>query len=96
VQLVTKIHYITLLLKIPMLCYYPSCYTTFPIAISEYGRVEAYGRDEKLVETVKNAIERLICRHGRREGKYDYPFLALSPIIINGNPPISKKGEILK
>jgi hypothetical protein len=72
------------------------CYTTFPIAISEYGRVEAYGRDEKLVETVKNAIERLICRHGRREGKYDYPFLALSPIIINGNPPISRKGEILK
>jgi len=72
------------------------CHTTFPIAISEYGRVEAYGRDEKLVETVKNAIERLICRHGRREGKYDYPFLALSPIIINGNPPISKKGEILK
>jgi hypothetical protein len=72
------------------------CRTTFPIAISEYGRVEAYGRDEKLVETMKNAIERLICRHGRREGKYDYPFLALSPIIINGNPPISKKGEILK
>jgi len=72
------------------------CHTTFPIAISEYGRVEAYGRDEKLVETLKNAIERLICRHGRREGKYDYPFLALSPIIINGNPPISKKGEILK
>ena len=71
-------------------------HTTFPIALSEYGRVEAYGRDEKLVETVKNAIERLICRHGRREGKYDYPFLALSPIIINGNPPISKKGEILK
>jgi hypothetical protein len=32
----------------------------------------------------------------RREGKYDYPFLALSPIVINGNPPISKKGEILK
>jgi hypothetical protein len=72
------------------------CHTTFPIAISEYGRVEAYGRDEKLVETVKNSIERLICRHGRREGKYDYPFLALSPIIINGNPHISKKGEILK
>jgi len=72
------------------------CHTKFPIAISEYGRVEAYGRDEKLVETVKNAIARLICRHGRGEGKYDYPFLALSPIIINGNPPISKKGEILK
>lgn len=33
------------------------CHTTFPIAISEYGRVEAYGRDEKLVETVKNTIE---------------------------------------
>jgi hypothetical protein len=71
-------------------------HTTFPIAISEYGRVEAYGRDEKSVETVKNAIERMICRHGRREGRYDYPFLALSPLIINGNPPISKKGEILK
>lgn len=72
------------------------CHTTFPVSISEYGRVEVYGRDEKLVETVKNAIERLICRHGRREGIYDYPFLALSPIVINGNPPISKKGEILK
>jgi hypothetical protein len=32
-------------------------HTTFPIAISEYGRVEAYGRDEKLLETVKNAID---------------------------------------
>lgn len=72
------------------------CHTTFPIAISEYGRVEAYGRDEKSVETVKNAIERMICKHGRREGRYDYPFLALSPLIINGNPSISKRGEILK
>lgn len=45
---------------------------------------------------MKNAIERMICKHGRREGRYDYPFLALSPLIINGNPSISKRGEILK
>jgi hypothetical protein len=31
---------------------------------------------------IKNAIERMICRHGRREGRYDYPFLALSPLIV--------------
>ena len=71
-------------------------HTTYPVALSEFGRVENYGRDEKLVETFKNAIDRLICRHGRREGKYDFPFLSLSPLIINGNPFISRKGEILK
>jgi hypothetical protein len=71
-------------------------HTTYPVAFSEFGRVESYGRDEKLVETFKNAIDRLICRHGRHEGKYDFPFLSLSPLIINGNPFISRKGEILK
>jgi len=70
--------------------------TTYPVAISEYGTVEKYSRDEKLVETFKNVIDRLICRHGRKEGKYDYPFLSLSPLILNGNPLISKKGELLK
>ena len=71
-------------------------HTTYPVAISEFGRVENYGRDEKLVETFKNAIDRLICRHGRQGGRYDFPFLSLSPLIINGNPFISRKGEILK
>jgi hypothetical protein len=71
-------------------------HTTYPVAFSEFGRIENYGRDEKLVETFKNAIDRLICRHGRQGGKYDFPFLSLSPLIINGNPFISRKGEILK
>jgi hypothetical protein len=71
-------------------------HTTYPIVLSEFGRVENYGRDEKLVETFKNAIDRIICRNGRREGTYDFPFLSLSPLIINGNPFISRKGEILK
>lgn len=70
--------------------------TTYPIVISEFGQIEKYGRDEKLVETVKNAIERLTSRSGRKDGKYDAPFLSLSPVILNGSAVISKKGEILK
>lgn len=70
--------------------------TTFPIMLSEFGTVEKYGRDEKMVETFKNIIDRPICRHGRKEGIFDYPFPSLSPLIINGNAFLSKKPEVVK
>lgn len=70
--------------------------TTYPIEISEYGRVENYGREEKMVETVKSAIDKLIVRKGRKEDKYDAPFPSCSPLIMNGNPYPSKRGDLLK
>ncbi len=70
--------------------------TTYPIEISEFGRIETYGRNENMVETVKTAIEKLTVRRGRDGGRYDVLFPSLSSIILNGNPFISKKGEILK
>jgi len=70
--------------------------TTYPIEISEFGTVENYGRNENLVEVVKTAIEGLIVRRGRDQNKYDAPFASCSPFILNGNPFISKKGEIIK
>ena len=70
--------------------------TTYPIEISEFGRIEAYGRNEGMVETVKKAIEDLTVRRGRDGARYDALFPSCSSIILNGNPFISKKGEILK
>jgi hypothetical protein len=64
--------------------------------MSEFGRIESYGRDEKMVETVKKAIEGLIVRRGREGARYDAPFPSCSSIILNGNSFISKKSEILK
>ena len=70
--------------------------TTYPIEISEFGRIETYGRNEGMVETVKKAIEDLTVRRGRDGTRYDALFPSCSSIILNGNPFISKKGEILK
>ena len=70
--------------------------TTYPIEISEFGRIETYGRNENLVETVKVAIEKLTVRRGRDGGRYDVLFPSLGSIILNGNPFITKKGELLK
>jgi hypothetical protein len=70
--------------------------TTYPIEISEFGTVECYGRNENLVEIVKTAVEGLIVRRGKDAGRYDAPFASCSPFILNGNPFISKKGEIIK
>ena len=70
--------------------------TTYPIEISEFGTVESYGRNENLVEIVKTAVEGLIVRRGKDGGRYDAPFASCSPFILNGNPFISKKGEIIK
>lgn len=70
--------------------------TTYPIEISEFGTVESYGRNENLVEIIKTAIEGLIVRCGRDGGRYDAPFASCSPFILNGNPFISRKGEIIK
>ena len=70
--------------------------TTYPVVLSEYGTIEKYGRDEKIVETFKNVIDRTICRHGRKDGIFDYPFASLSPLVLNGNSLISKKPEVVK
>lgn len=70
--------------------------TTYPIEISEFGTVESYGRNENLVEIIKTAIEGLIVRRGRDGGRYDAPFASCSSFILNGNPFISRKGEIIK
>lgn len=70
--------------------------TTYPIAISEFGKVENYGRNESLAEDMKNAIEKLVCRSGRDGSQYDIPFPSCSSIIINGNPYLSRKDTIIK
>src|SRR5919106_887553 len=70
--------------------------TTYPVVFSEYGTIEKYGRDEKIVETFKNIIDRIICRHGRKDSIFDYPFASLSPLVLNGNSLISKKPEVVK
>jgi hypothetical protein len=70
--------------------------TTYPIEISEFGRIESYGRNEGMVEIVKKAIEDLTVRRGRDGTRFDALFPSCSSIILNGNPFISKKGEILK
>lgn len=70
--------------------------TTYPIEISEIGTIENYGRDEKLAETYKNAIESIKVREGRKDNRYDAIFPGCSAIILNGNQFISRKGELLK
>ena len=70
--------------------------TTYTKEFSEFGRVEAYGRHEDLVECYKTAVDALIVRRGKKENRTDAPFPSLSPLIINGNPPFSFKGELLK
>ena len=45
--------------------------TTYPIELLEFGRIEAYGRNEGMVETVKKAIEDLTVRRGRDGARYD-------------------------
>ena len=72
------------------------CNTTYPIELSEFGRLEAYGRREDLVESCKTAIDGLIVRRGKKESRTDAPFPSLSPMIINGNSIFTSKGELLK
>ncbi|MGA8083561.1 MAG: hypothetical protein WB988_17040, partial [Candidatus Nitrosopolaris sp.] len=57
--------------------------TTYPIEISEFGRIEAYGRNEGMVEVVKKAIEDLTVRRGRDGDRYDALFPSWSSIILN-------------
>lgn len=73
--------------------------TTYPIEISEIGQVESYGKNENLVEVLKTAVDGLITRRGRdmnNSNRYDTPFASCSPIIMNGNNFISRKGELIK
>jgi hypothetical protein len=64
--------------------------------VAKIARIESYGRNESLVETYKNALESIKVRDGRRDDRYAAPFPACSPLILNGNPFISRKGELLK
>jgi hypothetical protein len=70
--------------------------STYPLEISEFGKAESYGRREDLVEPVKTSVDGLIVRRGKKDNRNDAPFASLSPLIINGNPPFSFKGELLK
>lgn len=72
--------------------------TTYPKEFSEFDNIESHGRNENLVEITKTTIDGLIVRRGRdaATGRYDAPFPSCSPIIINGNLFLSKKGELLK
>jgi hypothetical protein len=71
-------------------------HTTYPIVISEFGTIEKYGRDEKFVETFKNAVDTLISRRGRKNSLFDYPFRSLSPMVLNGNSRLSRKPEVAR
>jgi len=70
--------------------------TTYLVTASEFGNIESYGRNERLAETIKNAIESVHCRRGKKGSSYDSPFYAASPIVFNGNPVITNKGELRK
>jgi hypothetical protein len=59
--------------------------TTYAIEFSEFGKVEAYGRHEDLVECYKTCIDALIVRRGKKDNRNDAPFPSLSPLVINGN-----------
>ena len=72
------------------------CNTTYPIELSEFGKVETYGRREDLVEVCKTAVDGLIVRRGKKDSRTDAPFPSLSPMIINGNSIFTSKGELLK
>ena len=56
--------------------------TTYPIEISEFGKIEAYGRNEGMVEVVKKAIEDLTVRRGRDGGRYAHT-PTISPVILS-------------
>lgn len=70
--------------------------TTYAVELSEFGRVESYGRREDLVECGKTAVDGLIIRRGKKDNRNDAPFPSLSPMIINGNSVFTFKGELLK
>lgn len=70
--------------------------TTYPIEISEFGKVEEYGRREDLVEPFKTAPNAIILRRGRKDNKFDAAFPSLSSFVVNGNKNFTLKGEILK
>jgi hypothetical protein len=70
--------------------------TTYPIIGSEFGRIEGYGRDERLLETAKNAIEFTVCRSGRKDNRYDAVFMSAASLVFTGNAAISLRGELLK
>jgi len=70
--------------------------TTYPIEISENSKVESIGRGEMLVEPYKTLVDTLIVRRGKKGNQNDAPFPSLSPVISNGNPPFTFKGELLK
>ena len=72
------------------------CNTTYPVELSEFGKVETYGRREDLVEGCKTAVDGLIVRRGKKDSRTDAPFPSLSPMIINGNSIFTSKGELLK
>jgi hypothetical protein len=70
--------------------------TTNMVEISEISTVESYGRSENLVQPYKTSVDTLVVRRGKNGSRTDAPFPNLSPLIINGNPPFSFKGELLK
>ena len=70
--------------------------TTYPVELSEFATVETYGRREDLVECCKTAVDGLIIRRGKKDNRTDAPFPSLSPMIINGNPMFTHKGELIK
>lgn len=72
------------------------CSTTYAVEFSEFGRLEAYGRREDLVESCKTSIDGLIIRRGKKDNRTDAPFPSLSPMIVNGNSVFTSKGELLK
>lgn len=72
------------------------CNTTYSVELSEFGRLENYGRREDLVESCKTSIDGLITRRGKKDSRTDAPFPSLSPMIINGNSIFTFKGELLK
>ena len=63
--------------------------TTYPISVSEFGKIEEKGRNGDYAEDLKNAIEKLISRSGKDGSNYDVSFPSCSPVMINGNPKLS-------
>lgn len=72
--------------------------TTYPVEISEIKTIEGYGRSENLVSIFLTSAEGLVSRRGRGEGSNNYhtPFPSCSSVILNGNPMITRKGEVAK
>jgi hypothetical protein len=70
--------------------------TTYPISVSEFGKIEEKGRNGDYAEDLKNAIEKLISRSGKDGANYDVSFPSCSPVMINGNPKLSASDTIIK